>query len=107
AFTDTTNYLRARLPLELSTPKVAIICGSGLGQLADIIQDKVEFAYEDIPGFVSSTGHEGKLVFGLLGDKRTQTVCMVGRFHLYEGYTLKQITFPVRIFKMLGVEILI
>ncbi|CAG8743502.1 5597_t:CDS:2 [Cetraspora pellucida] len=108
-FTVTANYLRARLPPGLSTPKVAIICGSGLGELADVIKDKVEFAYEDIPGFVSSTvqGHVGKLVFGLLGDKRTQTVCMLGRFHFYEGYTLKQITFPIRIFKMLGVEVLI
>ncbi|CAG8648986.1 32976_t:CDS:2, partial [Racocetra persica] len=108
-FTTTTNYLRVRLPLKLSEPKVAIICGSGLGQLADVITDKVEFSYEDIPGFVSSTvqGHAGKLVFGLLGDKKTQIVCMVGRFHFFEGYTLNQITFPIRVFKMLGVEVLI
>ncbi|KAF0450138.1 inosine guanosine and [Gigaspora margarita] len=109
AFTTATNYFRARLPLELATPKIAIICGSGLGQLADTIENKVEFAYEEIPGFVSSTvqGHAGKLAFGLLGDKRTPTVCMVGRFHFYEGHTLKQVTLPIRIFKMLGVEILI
>ncbi|CAG8711407.1 7323_t:CDS:2, partial [Racocetra fulgida] len=103
-FTTATNYLRTRLPSELAKPKVAIICGSGLGQLADTIENKVEFAYEDIPGFVSSTG---KLAFGFLGDKRTPTVCMVGRFHFYEGHTLKQVTLPIRIFKMLGVEILI
>ncbi|CAG8719952.1 10802_t:CDS:2, partial [Racocetra fulgida] len=66
-FTDATNYLRARLPLELSTPKVAIICGSGLGQLADIIQDKVEFAYEDIPGFVSSTALSRDFKTGMVG----------------------------------------
>ncbi|CAG8622616.1 7783_t:CDS:2 [Dentiscutata heterogama] len=108
-FTATTNYLRNRLPFELTTPKVAIICGSGLGQLADVIENKVEFAYEEIPGFVSSTvqGHVGKLIFGLLGDKKTPTVCMAGRFHFYEGYTLQQVTFPVRIFKILGVEVLI
>ncbi|CAG8559986.1 1966_t:CDS:2, partial [Racocetra fulgida] len=98
-FTTATNYLHARLPPKLSEPKVAIICGSGLGQLADVITDKVEFSYEDIPGFVSSTG--------LLGDKKTQTICMVGRFHFYEGYTIEQITFPIRVFKMLGVEVLI
>ncbi|CAG8626622.1 15211_t:CDS:2 [Cetraspora pellucida] len=108
-FTAAANYLRARLPSEFKSPKVAIICGSGLGQLADTIENKVEFAYEDIPGFVSSTvpGHLGKLAFGFLGDKRTPTVFMVGRFHFYEGHTLKQITFPIRVFKMLGVEILI
>ncbi|CAG8678496.1 21714_t:CDS:2, partial [Racocetra persica] len=102
-FTTATNYLRTRLPSELAIPKVAIICGSGLGQLADTIENKVEFKYEDIPGFVSSTvqGHAGKLAFGFLGDKRTPTVCMVGRFHFYEGHTLKQVTLPIRIFKML------
>ncbi|CAG8561856.1 19450_t:CDS:2 [Dentiscutata erythropus] len=108
-FTATTNYLRARLPLVLTTPKVAIICGSGLGQLADVIENKVEFDYKEIPGFVSSTvqGHAGKLIFGLLGYKKIPIVCMAGRFHFYEGYTLQQVTFPVRIFKMLGVEVLI
>ncbi|CAG8515721.1 6940_t:CDS:2 [Diversispora eburnea] len=110
-FTVTADYLRKRLTPELSQPKVAIICGSGLGGLVDTLEetDKVEFLYEEIPGFVSSTvpGHAGKLAFGLLGENKMPTVIMVGRFHFYEGYNLNQITFPIRIFKLLGVEILI
>ncbi|CAB4420081.1 unnamed protein product [Rhizophagus irregularis] len=112
-FYVTYNYIKERLPAELSQPKVAIICGSGLGGLADTIDEtkckKVEFKYEDIPGFVTSTvqGHVSKLVFGLLGKNQTPTVCMVGRYHFYEGHTLKQVTLPVRIFKLLGVEVLI
>ncbi|RHZ82354.1 hypothetical protein Glove_109g124 [Diversispora epigaea] len=110
-FTVAADYLRKRLTPELSQPKVAIICGSGLGGLVDTIEetDKVEFSYEEIPGFVSSTvpGHAGKLAFGLLGKNKMPTVLMVGRFHFYEGYNLKQITFPIRIFKLLGVETLI
>ncbi|CAG8585601.1 9418_t:CDS:2 [Paraglomus occultum] len=128
------EYLRKNLPSHLSLPKIAIICGSGLGGLAVNITDKVELAYEEIPGFVSSTGmewaiwvledeafdaslvltifctvqgHAGKLVFGVLGKNRVPVVCMVGRFHFYEGYTLKQVTFPIRVFKLLGVEVLI
>jgi len=112
-YVTTFNYFQERLPTELSQPKVAIICGSGLGGLADTIDEtnckKVEFKYEDIPGFVSSTvqGHAGKLVFGLLGKNQTPTVCMVGRFHFYEGHSLEHITFPVRIFTLLGVNVLI
>ncbi|CAB5363055.1 inosine guanosine and [Rhizophagus irregularis] len=112
-FYVTYNYIKERLPAELSQPKVAIICGSGLGGLADTIDEtkckKVEFKYEDIPGFVTSTvqGHVSKLVFGLLGKNQTPTVCMVGRYHFYEGHSLKQVTLPVRIFKLLGVEVLI
>ncbi|GBB86857.1 hypothetical protein RclHR1_01330011 [Rhizophagus clarus] len=112
-FYDAFNYFKKRLPTKLSQPKIAIICGSGLGGLAETIDEtvckKVEFKYEEIPGFVSSTvqGHVGKLVFGLLGKNQTPTVCMVGRYHFYEGYSLKQVTLPVRIFKLLGVEVLI
>ncbi|RIA98037.1 nucleoside phosphorylase domain-containing protein [Glomus cerebriforme] len=113
-FYDTTlNYFRVKLPTELSQPKIAIICGSGLGGLVDTIDEtncnKVEFEYKDIPGFVTSTvqGHAGKLVFGLLGENQTPIVCMVGRFHFYEGHSLKQVTLPVRIFKLLGVKVLI
>ncbi|CAG8466309.1 7882_t:CDS:2 [Funneliformis mosseae] len=106
------KYLRARLPTELSQPRVAIICGSGLGGLVDTIDEtkckKVEFKYEDI-GFATSTvqGHAGKLVFGFLGKNQIPTVCMVGRFHFYEGHNLKDVTLPIRIFKLLGVKILI
>ncbi|XP_033973279.1 purine nucleoside phosphorylase-like, partial [Trematomus bernacchii] len=85
-------------------PKVAVICGSGLGLLADGAADKQTFRYQDIPNFPVSTvaGHEGCLVFGTIED--TSCVFMQGHFHLYEGYSLCQVTFPVRIFKLMGVE---
>ncbi|KAG7218834.1 hypothetical protein INR49_019676 [Caranx melampygus] len=85
-------------------PKVAVICGSGLGLLADGAANKQIFKYQDIPNFPVSTvqGHEGCLVFGTIED--TPCVFMQGHFHLYEGYSLCQVTFPVRIFKLMGVE---
>ncbi|XP_061747998.1 purine nucleoside phosphorylase 4a [Nerophis ophidion] len=88
-------------------PLVAIICGSGLGVLADALKCQDSFAYADIPGFPQSTvqGHAGRLVFGELKGKTC--VCMQGRFHMYEGHSLCKTTFPVRVFKLLGVETLI
>ncbi|XP_054851522.1 purine nucleoside phosphorylase [Eublepharis macularius] len=88
-------------------PKVAIICGSGLGGLADLLKDQVAFDYVKIPNFPQSTvvGHAGKLVFGNLSG--TPSVVMQGRFHMYEGYPLWKVTFPVRVFSLLGVETLI
>ncbi|XP_067365285.1 purine nucleoside phosphorylase 4b isoform X2 [Channa argus] len=85
-------------------PKVAVICGSGLGLLADGAAHKQTFSYKDIPNFPVSTvpGHEGRLVFGTIED--TPCVFMQGHFHLYEGYSLCQVTFPIRIFKLMGVE---
>ncbi|KAG0362778.1 nucleoside phosphorylase domain-containing protein [Gamsiella multidivaricata] len=97
------------LPANLTKPKIGIVCGSGLGGLVDIIRNKVEFPYSEIPGFVDSTvaGHAGKLAFGLLGDNDVPTVCMVGRFHFYEGFALTQTTYPIRLMSLLGVETLI
>ncbi|XP_020668389.2 purine nucleoside phosphorylase isoform X1 [Pogona vitticeps] len=88
-------------------PRVAIICGSGLGGLADLLKDQVAFEYSKIPNFPQSTvvGHAGRLVFGNLSG--TPSVVMQGRFHMYEGYPLWKVTFPVRIFHLLGVETLI
>ncbi|XP_019734907.1 purine nucleoside phosphorylase-like isoform X2 [Hippocampus comes] len=88
-------------------PQVAIICGSGLGILADALKCQDSFPYADIPGFPQSTvqGHAGRLVFGELKGKTC--VCMQGRFHMYEGHSLCKTTFPVRVFKLLGVETLI
>ncbi|KAG7266753.1 hypothetical protein CRUP_028731 [Coryphaenoides rupestris] len=85
-------------------PLVGIVCGSGLGGLADMLKDQVGFNYKDIPNFPQSTvhGHAGRLVFGTL--KGRACVCMQGRFHLYEGYPIQKITLPMRIFKLLGVE---
>ncbi|XP_055891300.1 purine nucleoside phosphorylase-like [Biomphalaria glabrata] len=89
-----------------SRPKLAIICGSGLGKLADMVEDKEVIPYGDIPGFPVSTvpGHEGKLVFGTLSGK--SVVLMQGRFHCYEGYSAQQTTLPVRVFHLMGIKTL-
>uniref|UniRef100_A0A3Q2QLS3 Purine nucleoside phosphorylase n=1 Tax=Fundulus heteroclitus TaxID=8078 RepID=A0A3Q2QLS3_FUNHE len=88
-------------------PKVAIICGSGLGGLAELLDEKIMFPYEGIPHFPTSTvqGHAGRLVFGKL--QGCECVCMQGRFHFYEGYNIHTVTYPVRVFFLLGVETLI
>ena len=88
-------------------PTISIILGTGLGQVADLMEVKKEIEYKDIPNFPVSTveGHSGKLIFGNLGGK--YVIAMSGRFHYYEGYDMKQVTFPVRVMKELGVEKLI
>ncbi|XP_035489310.2 purine nucleoside phosphorylase [Scophthalmus maximus] len=88
-------------------PTVGIVCGSGLGGLADMLKDPQVFKYSDIPNFPRSTvhGHAGQLVFGMLKGK--PCVCMQGRFHLYEGYPVQKITLPMRVFKLIGVETMI
>ena len=85
-------------------PKIGIILGTGLGGLVKEIKKEVVIDYANIPHFPVSTveSHHGKLIFGTLAGKKI--VAMQGRFHLYEGYNLKQITFPVRVMKFLGVE---
>lgn len=89
------------------SPKTAIILGSGLTSIMDELTDKVELEYEDIPNFKTSTvkGHTSKLVYGLL--ENTKVLLMSGRFHFYEGYSMKDITFPLYVFKLLGIENLI
>ncbi|MGM0791642.1 MAG: purine-nucleoside phosphorylase [Bacillota bacterium] len=89
------------------TPKIGLILGSGLGVLAEEIEQPVKIPYNEIPDFPVSTveGHAGQLVFGLLNG--VQAVAMQGRFHYYEGYSFDKVTFPVRVMKELGVEILI
>ncbi|NXW50193.1 PNPH phosphorylase, partial [Nyctiprogne leucopyga] len=103
-YKETADWLRARTA---QRPKVAIICGSGLGGLADVLENKTVFLYEDIPHFPRSTvaGHVGRLVFGEL--KAQPCLCMQGRFHCYEGYSVSTVTFPIRVFFLLGVEVLI
>lgn len=88
-------------------PKVGIILGTGLGALAQEIKDPKVLSYEKIPHFPLSTveTHAGQLVFGKLGN--TEVVAMKGRFHRYEGYSLQQVTFPVRVMKALGIEYLL
>lgn len=80
--------------------------GTGLGQLASEITDSYEFSYQDIPNFPVSTveGHSGKLIFGKLGGK--DIMAMQGRFHYYEGYDMKEVTFPERVMYELGIETL-
>ncbi|MEG1002469.1 MAG: purine-nucleoside phosphorylase [Clostridium sp.] len=88
-------------------PEIGLILGSGLGSLADLIEEPEFYPYEELPNFPVSTvqGHEGRLVIGKLEGK--VVVAMQGRFHFYEGYSMQVITFPVRVMKMLGVEKLI
>ena len=88
-------------------PRVGIILGTGLGALADRIAVETAIPYAEIPHFPLSTveSHTGRLLFGTLGGK--PVVAMQGRFHRYEGYTLQQVTFPVRVMQALGVETLI
>lgn len=88
-------------------PDYGIILGTGLGALVNDVVATTEINYEDIPHFPLSTveSHSGKLIFGYLGDKRV--VVMRGRFHYYEGYSMKEVTFPVRVMKMLGIQKLI
>lgn len=90
-----------------SEPSIGIILGTGLGALAKEIQAETVIDYAEIPHFAQSTveSHHGKLIFGTLADKKV--VAMQGRFHYYEGHSMKQITFPVRVMKLIGVETLL
>ncbi|KAJ5545356.1 hypothetical protein N7535_006255 [Penicillium sp. DV-2018c] len=104
---EAVSYLRTSLPESLQKPKVAIVCGSGLGGLADTIQpdSRIEYDYASIPHFPRSTvaGHAGKLVFGFL-SQNIPAVLMVGRAHYYEGHSIDQVAFPIRVFKQLAVD---
>ena len=96
--------IRARLAFE---PRIAIVLGSGLGAFADDFEEPVGIPYNEIPGFPRSTveGHSGRLVVGKVDS--VPVVAMQGRVHYYEGYSLDEVTFPVRTFKLLGIKTLI
>ena len=100
---ETASWLKERMT---TSPKTAIILGTGLGQLASEITDTYEFPYHEIPNFPVSTveGHSGKLIFGKLGGK--DIMAMQGRFHYYEGYSMKEVTFAVRVMYELGIKTL-
>ncbi|RHS48197.1 purine-nucleoside phosphorylase [Tannerella sp. AF04-6] len=100
---ETAAFIKERFSI---IPETAIILGTGLGELVNHITNQKELAYKDIPNFPISTveGHSGKLIFGKLGTK--DIMAMQGRFHFYEGYDMKQVTFPVRVMKQLGVKTL-
>lgn len=100
---ETADFLKSEM---LTQPRVAIILGTGLGNLAEQITDSISIPYGEIPNFPISTveGHSGCLILGKLGGK--DILAMKGRFHYYEGYDMKQVTFPIRVMKLLGIEIL-
>lgn len=101
----TTQYIKSRIgDFE---PEVGIILGTGLGRLVDEIEVEKQMMYSNIPDFPISTleFHSGKLIFGTLGGKKV--VAMQGRLHYYEGYNMQQITFPVRVMKLLGIKTLL
>ena len=101
---ETAAFIKEKVGGEM--PKVAIVLGSGLGDLANKIDTKIAIPYGEIPNFPISTveGHKGQLIFGTLGKK--YVMAMQGRFHYYEGYTMKEATFPIRVMKALGVKVL-
>lgn len=101
------EYLRGQID---ESPEIAIILGSGLSVIADEVEKEgasKKIPYSEIPGFPISTapGHKGELIFGKLSGKNV--MLMNGRFHYYEGYSMKEVTFPIRVMQLLGVEILI
>jgi purine-nucleoside phosphorylase len=98
---ETTEYIQKNVNIH---PEIGIILGTGLGGLVNEIEITHIMPYETIPNFPVPTveGHSGKLIFGLLGGKKV--VAMQGRFHYYEGYTMQELTFPVRVMKYLGIE---
>ena len=102
--TEAVNFIKT---IYSDKPAVGIVLGSGLGSFANEIKVEKEIPYGDIPHFPISTveGHSGKLIFGELSGKKV--VAMAGRFHLYEGYTSEQTTFPIRVLKFLGIDTLL
>lgn len=101
---EAANYLQEKTTKK---PRIAIILGSGLGKISQNLEDALSIPYSDIPNFPRSTapGHKGELMIGSLKGK--DTLLMNGRFHYYEGYTMKEVTFPIRVMQELGIETLI
>jgi len=98
---ESAAFIKSKLP---KTPDAAIVLGSGLGDLAEHIQNPIVMPYSTIPNFMLSTavGHKGNLIYGELGGKNV--LAMQGRFHFYEGYSMEQVTLPMRVFNALGIS---
>ena len=98
---ETVSFIKSKINF---TPEYGVILGSGLGSFTEEIKVEYTLPYNEIPNFPVSTvqGHKGALVFGTIGTKKV--VAMQGRFHFYEGYSMTEVTFPVRVMKFLGVE---
>jgi purine-nucleoside phosphorylase len=98
---ETVNFLKEK---GFANPEYAIVLGSGLGKLVDVIEIEKSIPYKEIPNFQVSTveGHSGNLIYGTISGKKV--VVQQGRFHYYEGWDMKQVTFPIRVFKYLGIE---
>lgn len=101
---ETVEYIQLQIDFQ---PEVGIVLGTGLGKLGEEIDTTATFDYADLPHFPVSTveSHQGKLIFGTLAGKKV--VAMSGRFHYYEGYSMKEVTFPIRVLKFLGIQRLI
>jgi purine-nucleoside phosphorylase len=101
---ETCSFIRQKTG---SAPEIGIVLGSGLGNLGENIENPVFLPYEDIPNFPVSTvkGHKGQLISGTFGGKNV--IALQGRFHFYEGYDMKEVTFPIRVFMEMGVKLLI
>ncbi|HVE60562.1 MAG TPA: purine-nucleoside phosphorylase, partial [Chitinophagaceae bacterium] len=104
AINETTDFLK---PKEVATPLVGIVLGTGLNTLIEKIKVQKSFAYSELPHFPHSTVefHKGQLIFGTIEE--IPIIAMQGRFHYYEGYSMQQITFPIRVMKELGIEYLL
>ncbi|WP_129408451.1 purine-nucleoside phosphorylase [Marinitoga lauensis] len=101
---EAAEYIKTKIK---NKPEIAIVLGSGLHGIADKLENPLKISYSDIPNFPVSTapGHKGELMFGTISGK--DVMLMNGRFHYYEGYTMKEVTFPIRVMQELGVKILI
>jgi len=101
---ETVSFLKARIK---NRPEIVIILGTGLGGLIESLTDETGFPYEEIPNFPRATvpGHQGNLIFGALSGKNVAV--LQGRFHFYEGYSTRELTFPLRVLSLLGAKILI
>lgn len=104
---EVVTSLRDKLPSSLQHPALAIVCGSGLAGLADLLEERIDVPYTDIPGFAESTvvGHKSMLSFGMLSG--IAVVCQAGRFHYYEGKPLSTVVYPVKVFHALGSKAII